>query len=277
MFKKKPTPAAGTTVLITGAGSGIGKAIAHAAATAGYRVVVSDIDEAAARRVAEAIGATALPLDIRDEAAWEEAFRTIARDLGSVDILVNNAGIIHTGNGSSLTAEQHRHMMEVNYNGPMLGTLTALKHMRHRQKSPAGQQRPGLIFTICSMTSFLPLPGFSTYAASKHAVRAFHHCIALEEKHTNVDFTILHPPAVETPMLEQEKQDPSAASAFAEKSVTPESIAEVVINGFRTRPKEIVFPPFSGRVQRFAGSWPRVIHAVMPFVQASARRRLRSA
>lgn len=266
MFKKR-TDLTGTIVLVTGAGNGIGKAIAHAAAAAGCRVVATDIDEAAARRVAEAIGGTALALDIRDEAAWEDTFRTIASSMGPVDILVNNAGIIHTGNATSLSPQQHRHMMDVNYHGPVLGTLTALKHMRSRR---------GLIFTVCSMTSFLPLPGFSTYGATKHALRAFHHTVALEEKGSNVDFTILHPPAVETPMLEQEKQDPTAATAFAEKSVTPESIAEAVIAGFHTRPKEIVFPPFAGRVQRFAGSWPRVIHAVMPLVKASARRRLRA-
>src|SRR5699024_3690885 len=116
-----------------------------------------------------------------------------------------------------LTNDQHRQMVDVNFFGPMYGTLEAMRYMK---------DRGGHIVTVCSMTSFLPLPGYSSYGATKHALRSFINTVAIEEHASRVAFTLVHPPGVRTEMLEQEKRDPSAVAAFAEKSVGPEIRSE---------------------------------------------------
>ena len=186
-----------TTVLITGAASGIGAATAREAARRGYDVVLADIDLPAALALADELGQRAIGLDIRDETGWRRAF-----DANSIDVLINNAGIIHTGYARDLTVEQHRDVIEVNLLGTITGVLAALAHMTARGR--------GHIVNVCSMTSFLPLSGYATYGATKHGIRAFHHSIALEERGGPVTFSIVHPPSTRTPMLEREMADPSA-------------------------------------------------------------------
>lgn len=262
-----------SVVLITGAGRGIGAATAKAAAHAGYDVAVTDIDGEAARAVAKQLPNRAIGLkhDVRDEAAWATLFNEVEHRLGPVNILVNNAGMIHTGWARDLNGDQHRQMTEVNFFGPMYGTLEAMQHMK---------DRGGHIVTVCSMTSFLPLPGYSSYGATKHALRAFINTVAIEERASRVAFTLVHPPGVRTGMLEQEKRDPSAVAAFAEKSVEPEVIADTIVRAFKKRPifgrpVEIVFPTIGGRFQRWVGAQAFLMRLAMPFVLASGRRALR--
>ena len=256
----------GDIVFITGAGSGIGAAIAELAVHQGFRVVLADVNLAAATDRARELGPAALPieLDIRDEDAWQRAFDEVERRLGPVDVLVNNAGIIHTGDARGLTFAQHRDMVDVNLLGTVAGVITALPRMRARGG--------GHIVNICSMSSFLPLAGYATYGGTKHAMRAFHHSIAIEERDSPVRFSIVHPPSTRTPMLRQEMSDPTAHIAFAEKSYAPEAIAAAVLTAIRRKSIEVVFPPLAGRVQRVAGVFPRLMRLVMPYVLATGRR-----
>lgn len=254
-------------VLVTGAASGIGAATARLAVERGYRVVLADINAAAAKALAGELGGNArgCELDVRDEHSWNGAFDAAEAEFGPVDVLVNNAGIIHTGHARSLTLAQHRDIIEVNLLGTITGVVTALARMTARGG--------GHIVDVCSMTSFLPLSGYATYAGTKHGVRAFHHSVALEERHGPVTFSIVHPPSTRTPMLAQEMADPSSVIAFAERSYSPESIAAAVVDAITGRPAEIVFPPVVGRIQRAVGSLPRLMYFVIPLVETAGRRR----
>jgi short-subunit dehydrogenase len=253
-------------VLVTGAAGGIGAAIAEAAVARGHRVLLTDIDEEAARATARHLGSRAVGtgLDIRDPTAWAKAFDRAEELFGPVDVLVNNAGIIHTGHVRDLSLQQHRDIVEVNLLGTMTGVHTALGRMAKRSR--------GHIITVCSMTSFLPLSGYATYGGTKHAIRAFHHSVALEERNGPLDFTIIHPPSTRTGMLAQEMADPTSASAFAEKSHAPEDIAKVVVDAIVSKPVEVVFPPIGGRIQRAAGAFPRLMRWIMPRIEARGQR-----
>lgn len=125
------------------------------------------------------------------------------------------------------------------------------------------------------MTSFLPLQGYAMYGASKHALRAWHHALAIEERGGRVDFTIVHPPGTRTPMLEQEEADPSAVMTFAERSVSAEEVATVIVDAFEKRPTEVVFPAVGGRFQRLVGSQAALMQRVLPVVERVARRNAR--
>jgi len=209
--------------------------------------------------------ARACELDIRSEDSWAAAFDVAEAEFGPVDVLVNNAGIIHTGNARDLSLAQHRDIVEVNLLGTITGMLTALQRMNARGH--------GHIINVGSMTSFLPLSGYATYAGTKHGMRAFHHSVAIEERHGPVTFSIIHPPSTRTPMLEREMADPSAVIAFAERSHAPEDIAEVIIDAIVSKPVEVVFPAVAGRFQRIVGVLPQLMHWAIPRVEASARRK----
>lgn len=88
---------AGKRALVTGGGSGIGEGIARAMAEAGAQVIVADVNETGAARVAEAIGGASYALDVADRTACDALAATIAREFGRVSVLVNNAGIIRRG------------------------------------------------------------------------------------------------------------------------------------------------------------------------------------
>lgn len=256
----------GEVLFITGAASGIGAAVAREAVGRGYRAVLADINEPAAKALADELGsaAIAVSLDVRNAAGWESALDAGWNAFGTVDVLVNNAGIVRTGFAQQLDLAAHREMMDVNFFGPVTGMKAAIPRFR--------AQGHGQILNICSMTAFMPLTGYATYGATKHALRVFHHSLALEERDGPVSFTIVHPPAVQTPMLEQELADESAFLGFAERAIDPSVLAESVVDAIKTKPVELVFPTVMGRVQRAFGVFPRLMRVAIPIAERTARR-----
>lgn len=225
------------TVMITGAASGIGAAAAQQAVAAGHRVVLADIDIARADETAARLGvsARALRLDITSEAAWQSALDDVwARD-GGLDVLVNNAAIVHTGWARDLPLAAHARTLETNCGGAINGMMSALPRFK--------AQGSGHLITVASMTAFLPYPGLASYAAAKHALRAFHIALSIEERDSPVAFTLVYPGATETPMLEKEARDDALALAFAGTSMTADEVARVLVAAIESRPEEIYLPP----------------------------------
>lgn len=238
-------------MLITGAASGIGAATARLAVEAGHRVVVADINEAGARSVAEAIGpsASAKRLDICSEANWGAVLDEIWSEQDRLDVLINNAAIVHTGFAADVPIEKHQRTLATNFMGAVIGMLAALPRFK--------AQGSGHLVTIASMNAFLPFPGIASYAAAKHALRAFHHALAIEERRSPVDFTIVYPTATETPMLEKEAEDDAMALAFAGNPVRPEQVAQAILEATAKKVMEAYIPADRGKFVRQIGVRPR--------------------
>jgi NAD(P)-dependent dehydrogenase (short-subunit alcohol dehydrogenase family) len=190
--------------LVTGAGRGIGAAIAEAFAAEGAFVVASDLDEASARATAERIGAAWLRLDVREELAWIGAMARILDSHGRLDVLVNNAGITgleggapHDPEHASLHDWQAVH--RTNLDGVFLGCKHALRTMRRR---PAGAA--GSIVNLSSRSGLVGIPAAAAYASSKAAVRNHSKSVALycAEQGLVIRCNSIHPAAVLTPMWE---------------------------------------------------------------------------
>ncbi|MGA0602838.1 SDR family NAD(P)-dependent oxidoreductase [Caulobacter sp. KR2-114] len=245
------------TLFITGAASGIGAAAAKLAVERGHRVVVADINFAGAQAVAAAIGEGALPmaLDITSEAQWDRALDETWSRFGGLDVLVNNAAIVCAGRAENVAIADHQRTMDVNFMGPVKGMLNALPRFK-RQKS-------GHFVTVCSMTAFLPFPGIASYAAAKHALRAFHHALAIEERDSKLAFTIIHPTSTETPMLEEEARSDEVNLAFASPSVTAEFVGGVVLDAMDKKALEVFMPPERGRTVRLLGTNPRALRKMV--------------
>lgn len=235
------------TVLITGGASGIGKATALLMASQGWTVAIADIDKARAAMVAKTCGdpAFAVALDIRSEVQWSRVLDRIWKRFGRLDVLINNAAVVHTGYARDIPIRLHADTMDTNFIGPLTGMMTALPRFK--------KQGHGHLVTVASMTSFIPFPGLSTYAAAKHALRAFHLAVAFEERASGLDFTIVYPGATETPMLEKEARDDATKMAFAGNSVGPEVIADVIFQAIAKKKIEAYYPPERGKVVRRIG------------------------
>jgi NAD(P)-dependent dehydrogenase (short-subunit alcohol dehydrogenase family) len=254
--------------LITGAASGIGAATAKLAASLGHRVVVADINDDGARAIAAAAGpnALALHLDISSSAQWEAALDAVWKRFGGLDVLINNAAVVHTGYARDVALEKHEHTLATNFMGPLIGMLAALPRFR--------RQGFGHLVTICSMTAYLPFPGIASYAAAKHALRAFHHALALEERDGPTLFTILHPTSTETPMLDKEAEDDAMSLAFAGPSMTAERVADTIMKAIKSKSVEVFMPAERGKVVRAVGVNPRSLRKLVERNEIIGRERL---
>ncbi len=244
-------------MLVTGAASGIGAALARLAAEDGDIVILADINEEGAVATAVKIGrgAVACKLDICSQEQWGNVLDWVWAKYGRLDVLVNNAAIVHTGYARDVSIDAHRQTMDTNFGGPLIGMMSALGRFK--------AQGSGHIVNICSMTGFLPFPGLSSYAAAKHALRAFHHAVAIEEQDGPVAFTIIHPTSTETPMLEKEAEDDALAMAFAGPSMSADEAAQTILLAIRKQAIEVFMPPERGKVVRRVGTSPRSLRKLV--------------
>jgi 2-keto-3-deoxy-L-fuconate dehydrogenase len=191
----------GKVALITGAGSGIGEAIARLFATQGAQVIVADVQTDAAERVASSIAdqggaASALPLDVADEAMVRAAFDDVMRRFGRLDILVNNAGISHVGNILETSLEEWERVLRVNAGGVFLCARAAVQAML--------QQEPqsGCIINMASTAAMIGIDRRLPYTASKGAVLAMTRSIAMDFVSQGIRCNAICPGTVHTPFVE---------------------------------------------------------------------------
>jgi len=191
---------AGKVALVTGAGSGIGRATATLLAAHGAAVACADLDAAGAEDTAAAIAAGggsawSCPLDVTAEAAWQQTMDQLLRAQGRLDIAVNCAGISFACPVADMRLEDWRRVMAVNLEGVFLGTKHAIRAMR-----PSG--RGGSIVNVSSVSGIKAQPEASAYCASKAAVIMFSKATALEclHKREKIRVNSISPTGVKTPM-----------------------------------------------------------------------------
>ena len=184
-------------VVITGASAGLGRAIAREFAKEGHDIalIARGVDGLeGAKREVEAYGcrALALPLDVADAAAVEDAATKIEAELGPIDIWINNAMNSVFSPIKDMTAEEYKRVTEVTYLGQVYGTLSALKRMRPRNN--------GCIIFVGSALAYRGIPLQSAYCAAKHAVEGFYDSFRSELIHDqlNIRTCMVQLPAMNT-------------------------------------------------------------------------------
>nr|MDQ3957548.1 SDR family oxidoreductase [Actinomycetota bacterium] len=190
----------GRVVAITGASAGVGRAAAVAFARAGADVALiarpSDRLEAARREV-EATGrrAVAVPADVADPAAVEEAAQDVEDELGPIDVWVNNAMVSVFAPLTHIEAADFRRVTEVTYLGYVYGTMSALRRMLPRDR--------GSIVQVGSALAYRGIPLQSAYCGAKHAIQGFTESVRCELLHerSNVRISMVQLPALNTPQF----------------------------------------------------------------------------
>ncbi len=186
----------GKTALVTGAGSGIGRAIAETYAREGAWVALADIDGSAAQQAARAIGNNAIALHC-DVARKAEVAAMIADTLaafGGLDVLVNNAGITHVNKPMlDISEDEYDRTFAVNVKGVFLCCQAVVPQLR--------KQGGGVIINIGSTAGLRPRPGLAAYNATKGAVHTLTKALAAELAGDRIRVCAIAPVATETPLL----------------------------------------------------------------------------
>ena len=206
---------ANKVIVITGAGSGIGRTTALAFAREGGSVVIGDINETdgaeTARQILDSGGyATAVRCDVREPQDVEALIARAVADLGGVDVLYNNAGVVRYGTVEELSVEDWDFQLDINLKGTFLTCKYAIPHMRTRGG--------GAIVNTASVQAFASQKTVPAYAASKGGVVSLTTTIALDHADDNIRCNCIAPGTIRTPMVDQAADtfgadDPEAAIA----------------------------------------------------------------
>ncbi len=272
MPKPLVKPGKPRSAVVTGAGRGIGRAIAIELVGRGYEVVVTDLDADAAKLTAEEIGAAmGLGLDVTDP----EANRDIAAracELAPLGAWVCNAGVLAEGDLTALSVGQVRAMVEVNVLGVMWGVRAAADAFRDQEA------KGGDIGVIASLSAHAPVPGLSAYAATKAAVLSLTTSLASELRRDKIKVHAVCPDGVDTAMVEaMDSHGDVRAALAAGVLLTPPQVARELVDMFGTGRVYKTLPAWRGVVARMASLAPRAALHVDPWLRRLGARRLKKA
>ncbi|MEU6752105.1 SDR family oxidoreductase [Spirillospora sp. NPDC046719] len=232
----------GDLVVVTGAGSGIGRATARAFADAGARVVVADIDEGGAKRTVDEIGAAGgeahvYGVDVADPEAMERFARYVKDIWGVPDVVVNNAGIALAGSLLETPEEDWARIRSINLDGMYRGSRLFGRQMVERGEG-------GHIVIVSSLAAFTPSPELPAYGATKAAVLQLAECFRLDMERYGIGVTAICPGAVDTPITRRTRFVGMAPAVDAELRETmgraierrgfpPEKVARAILRAVR--------------------------------------------
>jgi short-subunit dehydrogenase len=233
------TDVRGKVAVVTGAGSGIGRALAYDLARRGAKLAISDVDATGLAETAKqvrVIGATVheARLDVTDRAAVLSYADEVAAEYGVVNIVINNAGIAFTGDVEKMSFEQMERVMDVDFWGVVNGTKAFLPHL-----IASGD---GHIVNISSLFGLLAVPGQSAYNAAKFAVRGFTEALRQEMLANGhpVNVTCVHPGGIKTAIARNagavDGEDAATLAAFFDEKLaktSPEAAAKSILRAVR--------------------------------------------
>jgi 3-oxoacyl-[acyl-carrier protein] reductase len=264
-----------TTFLVTGAASGIGRALADAIVLRGDRLLATDRDLAGLTAHAEQAHwpsdrVLVRRLDVTDAIAWDAAVAAADRHLGGVDVLCNVAGYLLPGWVHEVDAEAVDRHFDVNVKGVVHGMSAVLPSMLLRGR--------GHIVNVASLAALAPVPGIALYSASKFAVRAYSLAAAQELRGKGIAVTVVCPDAVRTPMLDLQRDYEQAALTFSGRVLEPGEVVDAILGEvIANRPLEVFLPRHRGWLARVGDLWPRGALALAPVLRRRGRSRQRHA
>jgi len=237
----------GKAAAITGAGSGIGRALSLKLADAGCNLVLSDISEQGLNETKalienQNISCTTTILDVRDRAAIEAWAQAAITEFGHIDAVFNNAGVTVVDNVRTLDYDDFNWVMDINFWGMVYGSKAFLPHFLDRDA--------GIIVNVSSLFGLIAVPAQSAYNASKFAIRGFTESLEQEMQGSGISVFSIHPGGIKTGIarnarLNKKQLGAGKAEQFAKAfergaRTTPEQAAEVILKGIAKGKRRIL-------------------------------------
>lgn len=235
------------TALITGAGSGIGRALAHSLASKGCHLALVDINKEILEETEDSIIDSEIMIslhqvDVTERPSLDRLFKEVLQAHGGFDILINNAGIAAGGDFLQLSEDAFNQVMDVNFHAVVNLTRVCLPHMLTRPEAR--------IVNISSLFGIITPPEQTAYCASKFAVRGFSNSLRMELRGTHVGVTVVHPGGVNTNIArwaivpdDVSEEEIKRRREEEQKLLTmpPAKAAEIIINGIeKSKPRVLV-------------------------------------
>src|SRR5215218_2618088 len=225
-----PLDLSGRRAVVTGAGSGIGAACARRLAAAGADVVVVDLNEESARRVAADVGGSAQVVDLGDAAAVD-AFCAPGGAVAGADIVVNNAGLQHVAPVEDFPPDRFALILRIMLEAPFRLVRAALPHMY--------EQCWGRVVNISSVHGLRASPYKSAYVAAKHGLEGLSKVVALEGGARGVTSNTICPGYVRTPLVEGQIADQARTAGIPESEVVEKVLLTQPANKRLIEPAEV--------------------------------------
>lgn len=233
--------------VLTGAGSGIGRALANALAQSGCHLALADVNAAALAETAAQVRALGVrvsehALDVADRSAVAALPDAVIAAHGQVDLLINNAGVALGGTFEQVSVENFDWLMRINFDAVVTMCRAFLPLLRQRPEAR--------IVNLSSLFGLITPAGQTAYCASKFAVRGFSNALRLELNDSNVGVTVVHPGGVATAIATSAR--PAEGSSEADQArklarakrllrMPPARAAEIILRGIeRNKPRVIV-------------------------------------
>jgi NAD(P)-dependent dehydrogenase (short-subunit alcohol dehydrogenase family) len=232
--------------VVTGAGSGIGRALAQRLAAAGSALAIADIDEAGLQQTAQSLAKTSVLVTTHVvDVAKEESVKTFAADVsarhGRLTLLINNAGVALHGNFEEISLDDLRWLMDINFWGAVYGVKYFLPLLKREPRAH--------IVNLSSVFGLIAPAGQAAYSASKFAVRGFTEALRHELAPGNISVSCVHPGGIRTPIAQHARLGAATPAVRREESITrfaklartpPEKAAEVILRGVERREPRIL-------------------------------------
>tara|TARA_R110000824_G_scaffold387163_1_gene582345 strand:+ start:11194 stop:12003 length:810 start_codon:yes stop_codon:yes gene_type:complete len=247
--------------LVTGAGGGIGAALARALDARGWRLVLVDREAGLLDAVAAELKRPPEKLicDLSSRDSVEALCETIVRDHADLDVLINNAGIGVPGAVADVDQALLDRHLEINLRAPV-------RLMRAVAPQMIARRRGAMIATV-SLGGIISLKDSAIYSASKFGLRGFLAGFHQEMAAHGVHVSGVYPAAVDTPMLHHEALHGGSVLNFIDKVMTPEDVAAATLKAIDSGRLEVYVPYSASILSRFFGTFPWMIRPLLPLME----------
>ena len=239
----------GRTVLITGAARGIGAQTARLLHAGGSNLVLTDLDEEPLTALADELGrdqVLAVTCDVCDLPSMQDAVAQGVARFGGIDAVLANAGIASYGSVMAVDPAVFKRVLDINVLGVFHTVRAAL---------PSLIERRGYVLVVSSLAAFGAMPGLAAYNASKAGVEHFANALRLEVKHAGVDVGVAHMSWIDTPLVQDAKQDLTAFGKMIaalpypmSRTTSVEACAEAFVKAITGRRRHVYVPGWVGLV-----------------------------
>lgn len=246
----------GKTAIVTGAGTGIGRAVSKELARRGGTVYVTapTIEEAQVvveQIVAEGGSGIAAKVDVTRHDDVQGIIDRVVAEQGQLDLMMNNAGLIYVGEYLEMDEAYIEKLVQVNVTAVMIGTLYAYRQMQ--------QQGSGLIANVASQGGLLPVGTMAAYSATKHAVVGLSESVAGEAAAHGVKVKTVCPGNVASELLGKAKTrgiDADGVLAMLPRGMQADVAATIIVDGLAGNKPKIVFPWYARLLSLVVRLWP---------------------